>query len=429
MYNTTGYPDTDAFVEIHGPAGTNLTGVSLVGVNGSNGGDYGKVRLTGAIGSDGLYVVAHSAAQPFIADVADMTSNNVDYQNGPDSVQLRFGAIVLDAVAYGDFGIDDVFAGEGTAHPETNANESLFRDSAFTDTQNNLADFATDVPSPGAPTPVPVPLVAALTGPTAAVDVNVAVTFDASGSTGRIVSYSFNFGDGTAVVVGTATSTTHTFAAAGTYSVTVTIADAAGAQSTASVTATLVVPGPTSPFEPGSCGGTPLTEATAMTLLNGAPSKVLGSSVMQVRSRSCSVEANCPAWSNPTNHMISYLTWSGGVTTRYRTLLTDTRLVLYLKNGVPRYSVRHATSLSKYPNDHDKGLTFAIAPVKINYPTMKAYNYVPENQYDYRDLEASINRTAYFEVGEGCGRFISVSPGDGAPTNPTTSEVVGLFTY
>jgi len=73
------------------------------------------------------------------------------------------------------------------------------------------------------------------------VNVGIAATFDASGSTDNvgIVSYEWNFGDGT---TGTGKTTTHTYASADTYTVTLTVKDAAGNTATHQITITVKAP-------------------------------------------------------------------------------------------------------------------------------------------------------------------------------------------
>lgn len=160
LYDSTGSPDTGAFVELRGTPGTSLTGVTLIGVNGnagvSGGPDYNAIALTGTIGTDGLFVIAHANAPPLLLAAADQRDSRVDYQNGPDSVQLRFGATVLDAVAYGSFGTGEVPAGEGQPAAAVSVGKSLGRNGSGTDTGNNAADFVSyDNPTPGAPNGTP----------------------------------------------------------------------------------------------------------------------------------------------------------------------------------------------------------------------------------------------------------------------------------
>ena len=149
LYDAVG-GDTDVFVELSGPAGFILDGLSLVGINGSNGSVYNAIGLTGVFPPDGFFVIAHPSAGGAIAANADLLDSDVDYQNGPDSVELRWGTGVVDAVAYGSFAPDEFFAGEGTPAPDVDPGSSLTRDALSTDTDNNADDFQeTAVPTPG----------------------------------------------------------------------------------------------------------------------------------------------------------------------------------------------------------------------------------------------------------------------------------------
>jgi len=145
-------PDTDTFIELRGPPGTQLFGASLVAINGQGGGSYATINLSGTIAADGLFVIAHPSAKASILLTADLTDSKVDLQNGPDSLQLRFGSTVVDAVAYGTFDPGEhVFAGEGNAAPKPGIDQALTRDDAGTDTNNNAVDFRlVEVATPGA---------------------------------------------------------------------------------------------------------------------------------------------------------------------------------------------------------------------------------------------------------------------------------------
>lgn len=147
-YDAVGGDTPRVFTELWGPPGTPLDGLSLVGVNGNGGAVYGTVPLAGVIAADGFYLVAHPDAEPPLAAVADLLHRAVDWQNGPDSVQLRRGVEVIDAVGYGDFAAA-VFAGEGRPAPDV-AELSLSRDALHGDTDDNLADFTAGPPTPRA---------------------------------------------------------------------------------------------------------------------------------------------------------------------------------------------------------------------------------------------------------------------------------------
>ena len=149
LYDGSGTDSEEAFTEISGPAGKILDGWTLVGVNGSNGQPYRTISLDGAtIPADGLLVVAHQNAAGDALAHRDFTAN-VDWQNGPDAVQLRDPQDqVVDALQYGDAGQHN--AGEGNPAPQVTAGQSLSRAADGADTDDNLADFtARDSPTPG----------------------------------------------------------------------------------------------------------------------------------------------------------------------------------------------------------------------------------------------------------------------------------------
>ena len=149
LYDGTGKDAEEAFTEITGQPGTSLDGWSLVGVNGSDGNAYRTISLDGAtIPADGLLVVAHANATGAALTHRDFTAN-VDWQNGPDAVQLRNAQNqIVDALQYGDAGQHN--AGEGQPAPRVKAGQSLSRAADGTDTGDNQADFtAQDNPTPG----------------------------------------------------------------------------------------------------------------------------------------------------------------------------------------------------------------------------------------------------------------------------------------
>jgi hypothetical protein len=86
----------------------------------------------------------------------------VDFQNGPDSIQLSDGSAVIDALGYGDFS-SAFFAGEGTAAPAATNGASLARIAGLIDSDDNLSDFEVlSNPTPGSVpvSTVPVPAAA-----------------------------------------------------------------------------------------------------------------------------------------------------------------------------------------------------------------------------------------------------------------------------
>jgi len=150
FYDAAGSDQGLGFVELYGSPGESLDGLSIEGVNGSNG-DVGPVLvLSGTIPADGFFVVADDRGDGSSEVATADLILNFDFQNGPDSIVLLSASGVLDALAYGAFAPGDVVAGEGTPAPDPPAGSSLARAFANVDTNDNAADFiALETPTPG----------------------------------------------------------------------------------------------------------------------------------------------------------------------------------------------------------------------------------------------------------------------------------------
>jgi uncharacterized protein (TIGR03382 family) len=166
FYDAVGSDDGFSFVELYGAPGSALDGFSIEGVNGSNGAVGPVLTLTGSIPPDGLFVVADDLGGGTTSVPNADLILDFDFQNGPDSIVLRMGSAVVDAVGYGVFDVGEVFAGEGTPAPDPAAGWSLARLFADVDSDDNALDFvALDTPTPGSaellvPEPGAGPLVA-----------------------------------------------------------------------------------------------------------------------------------------------------------------------------------------------------------------------------------------------------------------------------
>jgi hypothetical protein len=158
FYDAVGSDNGLSFVEIWGTPGLDLTGWSVHGVNGADGAVGPSLMLTGVIPGDGFFVIADDRGDGG-TDVANADLIlNFDFQNGPDSVELRDPLGVIDAVGYGVFLPGEVFAGEGTPAPDPPAGSSLARRYANADTDDNAFDFAAlSEPTPGTGELAPVP--------------------------------------------------------------------------------------------------------------------------------------------------------------------------------------------------------------------------------------------------------------------------------
>ena len=166
-YDAPGSDDGQIFIELAGIPGTSLDGFVLEGVNGSNGAVGPTIVLSGLIGLDGLFVLADRMSDGSTTVAGADLLANFDFQNGPDSIVLRQGATIIDAIGYGVFAASEIFAGEGMAATDVAAGSSLARLFADVDTDDNAADFVVLTnPTPGtaAFSPVPEPGAALLLG-------------------------------------------------------------------------------------------------------------------------------------------------------------------------------------------------------------------------------------------------------------------------
>ncbi len=152
FYDARGTDQGRVFVELTGPGNMSLAGYSLEGVNGTGGSITHSLLLDGiAFPMDGYLVLADLDSSGFTSVLnADFGFENLDFQNGPDSIRLMLGETVIDALGYGVFEGFQVFAGEGMPAADAPAGSSLARRFAGVDTDWNERDFFVDAsPSPG----------------------------------------------------------------------------------------------------------------------------------------------------------------------------------------------------------------------------------------------------------------------------------------
>ncbi|HEY8154978.1 MAG TPA: hypothetical protein VII72_12705, partial [Myxococcota bacterium] len=150
FYDAVGSDDGLSFVELYGTPGMSLAGLVIDNVNGANGAVGPSLALSGSIPASGLFVVADTAAGGGSQVAGADLLLEFDFQNGPDSVVLRFGDSVLDALGYGVFAVGEVFAGEGAPAVDVAAGASLARRFADVDTGDNEVDFISlAIPTPG----------------------------------------------------------------------------------------------------------------------------------------------------------------------------------------------------------------------------------------------------------------------------------------
>ncbi len=159
LYDTDGSDDTSImFTEIYGPSGTDLSGYTLVGLNGNQGGaEYLTVNLSGTIPADGYFVVGGSAVNN-VDQISPHDWQNSGYQGvGCDCIHLRYQGSDVDKVRYGDCETGLECEGEGTGYapdpyPTGGINYSIGRIPDHQDTDNNGADWGIpDAITPGEP--------------------------------------------------------------------------------------------------------------------------------------------------------------------------------------------------------------------------------------------------------------------------------------
>lgn len=167
FYNVPG-PDVDAnmearsFIELRGAPGQSIENWEVRLVNGSNGMAYRTITLDpgATIGSNGTALLVTDKAVRFldfqvfvgtnIVGTIPTSGNDDGIQNGPDNIELYDASgTKLDALGYGDFGMSDVFTGEGTSPGRIFENRSLGRPWGSPDTDDNSVDFLSQFPTPG----------------------------------------------------------------------------------------------------------------------------------------------------------------------------------------------------------------------------------------------------------------------------------------
>jgi len=160
FYDASGPDAGFVFVELFGTPGESLNGLVLEGINGTGGTVYTSLNLSGVIPGDGIFVIGDDSGGSTSVPNADLIAD-IDYQNGPDSVVLRNGSAILDAVGYGSFGGSSIFAGEGSAAPDPASGSSIARFNPLLDSGDNSVDFIVLA----MPTPGTVPLVSSVPVP------------------------------------------------------------------------------------------------------------------------------------------------------------------------------------------------------------------------------------------------------------------------
>lgn len=167
LYDTQSTDDPNLlYTEIYGPAGTNLTGWTLVGLNGGQGGaEYRTVTLTGSIPADGYFVIGNTAQVPNVDFVCGGGANaGVDWQNAGstdgddcDGIDLRNGdGELIDHVCYGPCATAGACTMSGPENapdpfPSQGINKAIARIPDHTDTDAGTDWLISETLTPGQP--------------------------------------------------------------------------------------------------------------------------------------------------------------------------------------------------------------------------------------------------------------------------------------
>lgn len=179
----------------------------------------------------------------------------------------------------------------------------------------------------------------------------------------------------------------------------------------------------TDAFDAASCGGPPMTSTDAVTALGGGARVVLANATMQRRTRTCP-SGTCGDWTAASPWVLSYLTYSGGVTTRYKDVLMTMALVVFDDGGTPKLSMQH-TTFPAGGYDDDQGAVYGFPPAPIMYTHLRAYNTAPTSSSDYLDLDYMVTNGT-LTLGTRCARFTASPYGTG---QPYTSDYAVLFRW
>ena len=162
QYDGVGSDNGQTFVELHGPAGTDITNWRVRGIEAGSSTSCGQVNgsedhaLIGSLGPDSLFVLADDDGTGGTLVVVDPGHNggapdqivgDIDPENGTDAIQLVHpSGVVIDAVTYGDGALCTVDVNgdkivEGNPAFDVFGGFSIERWPAGDDTDDNKIDF------------------------------------------------------------------------------------------------------------------------------------------------------------------------------------------------------------------------------------------------------------------------------------------------
>lgn len=178
------------------------------------------------------------------------------------------------------------------------------------------------------------------------------------------------------------------------------------------------------PFDPASCSAPALTAAQALSLLGAAPRLKLADATLYRRTRACTgmTPATCGAFSTPVVHDQLLLTYSGGVTTDYKSFTFPTHLILFAQAGQPKFSIRHESDYRHDGSADARGVLFSLGadPMVNSYPVIYVWDFAPKPSR-YEDLQGLLGDDGFLHAAEHCARIVF-------PIGLTT-EIAALYRY
>lgn len=186
----------------------------------------------------------------------------------------------------------------------------------------------------------------------------------------------------------------------------------------------LMAPPTSDPFDPASCPGPAWSAASALTTLGTAARAKLADATLMRRTRTCTgtTPATCGAWSTPIPHTQALLTYSGGVTTDYKTFSFPTHLILFAQSGQPKLVVRHESDYRHDATANTRGVVFPLGafPIENTYPVIYVWDFAPA-PYRYDDLQGLLGGKGQLFAAERCARAVF--------TDGLTTEIAALYRY
>ena len=178
------------------------------------------------------------------------------------------------------------------------------------------------------------------------------------------------------------------------------------------------------PFDVASCMGVPMTSDEALARIGSLPRIKLADATLMRRSRTCTgtTPATCGAWGTPVVHTQKLLTYSGGVTTDYKTFSFPTHLILFVQSGTAKAVIRHESDYRHDAAANTRGVVFSfgMTPMQTSYPKINVWDFAPApSRYD--DLQGQLGTLGQLVIMGRCAR-LRIEDG-------ITTEIAALYRF